>query len=264
MTTTVKPVHRLPLQPLTAVAVLRNVAKPELATATLARLVEVDPALTAMVLRMANSPLFGFNGRVSSARQATVLLGTKTVGSLAVGGTASLVFGTLDSPVAPGAWAHTVAVACGAAAIARFDGVNPEEAFTAGLLHNAAMFVQSPSGPDPRGCDDVEDGDTCTDDHCLAARSADLLKSWGLPSTLVRAVRQHAAPLAGVPDALARTVVIGHALAPAVEEIAHAAPISPREAFAATGLGATRFDEVVGSIRRDVDGIATFLETEAA
>lgn len=263
MTTTVKPVHRLPLQPLTAVAVLRNVAKPEVATTTLARLVEVDPALTAMVLRMANSPLFGFNGRVSSARQATVLLGTKTVGSLAVGGTASLVFGTLDSPVAPGAWAHTVAVACSAAAIARLDGVNPEEAFTAGLLHNAAMFVQMTNDQASPSCEDVGEGDSCTDDDCLAGRSADLLKSWGLPSNLVRAVRQHAAPIGGVTDQLARTVVIGHALAPAVEEVAHTGSMSPREAFAATGLGSNRFDEVVGSIRRDVDGIANFLETEA-
>lgn len=264
MTTSTKPVHRLPLQPLTAVAVLRNVSRPELATTTLARLVEVDPALSAMVLRMANSPLFGFRGRVSSARQATVLLGTKTVGSLAVGGTASLVFGTQESTVAPGAWAHTVTVACASAAVARFDGVNPEEAFTAGLLHNAAMFVHLAGEDRGPGCHDTVDGADCADDSCLAARSAELLASWGIPSSLVRAVRQHAAPLGGVTDQLARTVAIGHALTPAVEGVKHTGPISPREAFGATGIPSSRFDEVLGSVRRDVDAIATFLETEAA
>jgi len=247
------PVHRLPLQPLTAVAVLKNVNKPELAAANLARLVEVDPALSAMVLRMANSPLFGFSGRVSSARQATVLLGTKTVGSLAVGGTASLVFGTAELTATPGYWAHAITVACASSTVARFQGVNPEEAFTAGLLHNAGALsvAEGESSVDP-------------DDRCYAERSADLLRSWGLPTALVRAVRLHCASRDGVTDGLALSVLIGHALAPAVDDTKPHGSLTPRDAFTSVGAGGGRFDEVISSIRRDVDATARFLEIEAA
>ena len=249
-TTSAQPAHRLPLQPLTAVAVLKNISKPEVAAATLARLVEVDPALSAMVLRMANSPLFGFGGRVASARQATVLLGTRTVGSLAVGGTASLVFGTSDARAIPGFWAHAVTVACASSTVARFQGVNPEEAFTAGLLHNAGVLVATDAS-------DSEDG-------CAAGASSDLLRSWGLPTSILRAVRMHNSPREGVTDPLTLTVLIGHAIAPAVDDVRPTGPVSPREAFNALGAGSGRFDEIIASIRRDVDAVAKFLEAESA
>lgn len=255
VTTTAKPVHRLPIQPPTALAVLKHVSQPEVETAVLARLVEVDPALTAMVLRMANSPLFGFSGRVASARQATVLLGTKTVGSLAVGGTASLVFGTRDEPTTPGAWAHAVTVACASAATARFLGVNPEEAFTAGILHNAAVLQA--------GSVHLHD-DAEHPGRCAADCSADLLRSWGLPNGLVRAVRSHAQSRDGVTDGLATSVLLGHALSAAVEGTEPEGPTSPKDAYAALGAGSGRFEEVLSSIHRDIEGIAKFLETEAA
>jgi HD-like signal output (HDOD) protein len=251
VTQAARPINRLPLQPLTAVAVLRNVSKPELASATLARLVEVDPALSAMVLRMANSPLFGFGGRVSSARQATMLLGTKTVGSLAVGGTASLVFGTVDARTIPGYWAHAVTVACASSTVARFHGVNPEEAFTAGLLHSSGRLMAA-------------EDDMPADDRCGAERSAELLRDWGMPTALVRAVRMHNAKREGVTDPVALAVLLGHALAPAVEDTRPTGPLTPREAFVAVGAGSGRFDEVITTIRRDVEGVAKFLEAEAA
>ena len=65
-------------------------------------------------------------------------------------------------------------------------------------------------------------------------------------------------------DPLALAVLLGHALAPAVEETRPAAGINPREAFSAIGAGGGRFDEVIASIRREVDAIAKFLEAEAA
>jgi HD-like signal output (HDOD) protein len=244
--------QRLPMQPLTAAAVLKNVSKSELSAASLARLVEIDPALSAMVLRMANSPLFGFSGRVNSARQATVLLGTKTVGSLAVGGTASLVFAADEVQTTPGSWSHAVSVACSSATVARFMGVNPEDAFTAGLLHNAGVLVADPHDEVP------------PDDRCGAERSAELLRSWGLPSPVIRAVRLHCAKREGVTDALSLAVLIAHALAPAIEETPITGSLSPREAFVVTGAGSSRFDEVITAIRRDVDAVARFLETEAA
>jgi HD-like signal output (HDOD) protein len=247
--------NRLPLQPLTAVAVLRSADKPELAAATLARLVEVDPALSAMVLRVANAPLFGFGGRVASARQASLLLGTRTVGSLAVGATASLVFGTgsatspEDAKPTDGCWSHAVATACASAVIARLLGVNPEEAFTAGLLHNAAWLV-------PADCD--------TDGACDGETSADLLRDWGLPPSLVRAVRAHGAAPGAISDPLSRSLAIGHAIVPAVDAPTPQALAAARDTFQEGGLPPSRIDETLAAIRRELDSIVTLIAEEAS
>lgn len=258
--------NRLPLQPLTAVAVLRNADRPELASATLARLVEVDPALSAMVLRVANAPLFGFGGRVTSARQASLLLGTRTVGSLAVGATASLVFGTTtDDADAPaetrGCWSHAVTTACATAVVGRLLGVNPEEAFTAGLLHNASWLV--PAEADAARDEPVGDADGARA-PCDAEASADLLRDWGLPAALVRAVRAHGAAPTAVHEPLARATVVGHLLAPLVETAATPAQHAvAREALQAVGLGPSRVDEILTMVRRELDAIVAMISEDA-
>ena len=74
----------------------------------------------------------------------------------------------------------------------------------------------------------------------------------------------HAAKREGVTDPLSLAVLIGHAISPAVEDVRPTGPVSPREAFIAIGAGAGRFDELIGSVRRDVEVIAKFLEGESA
>jgi HD-like signal output (HDOD) protein len=259
------------------VAVLRSAGAPDVPADTLARLVEIDPALTAMVLRLANAPLFGFNGRVPSARQATLLLGTRTVGALAVGGTAALVFGRdgaqahrhTTAAAGPaddscgavagggdgggdgGEWAHAVATACATSVVARVLGVHPDEAFTAGMLHNAAWLL-------PAAHDDSV--------GCAPDASADLLRSWSLPPALVNAVRTYATPPDATAGPLARSLAVGHAIALAFTGAAPADPAAladAREAGIGAGIGAARVDEVLAAVRREIESVAAFLDEQS-
>jgi hypothetical protein len=109
----------------------------------------------------------------------------------------------------------------------------------------------------------VGDDEVSAEDRCCAERSAELLREWGMPTPLVRAVRMHNAKREGVTDPVALAVLLGHAITPAVEDVRPTGPLTPREAFVAIGAGSGRFDEVITSIRRDVDGVAKFLEAEA-
>jgi hypothetical protein len=252
---------RLALQPATAVAVMASASRPDGQAAAMARLVEIDPALSAAVLRFANAARIGTGRAVTSARQAAVLLGTRTVESLAVGGTAQLVFGPADrrrpsadpQHGAPGStrggveaepWTHAVATACATAAVARLSEGNPAEAFTAGLLHNAARFI-APLPHDP-GCNPRE--------------SADLLARHEVPAAIVRAVRMQSASIEVLTDGLARTVSAGHAVA-----VAAAAPDDPgaaavaRSHLTALGLGPSRLGELLAAVRRDLDGVTAVL-----
>jgi hypothetical protein len=243
---------RLALQPATAVAVMANASRPDSRTATMARLVELDPALSTAVLRFANAARIGTGSAVTSARQAAVLLGTRTVESLAVGGTAQLVFGPPErrqsATGAPGAlaepWTHAAATACATAAVARLTEGNPAEAFTAGLLHNAARFLE-PLPLDP-GCNPRE--------------SADLLARHEVPAAIVRAVRMQSAPIDVLTDGLARTVSAGHAVAVAATAPDHpGAAALARRHLTALGLGASRLDELLVSVRRELDAVAAVL-----
>src|SRR5688572_13895104 len=96
---------------------------PHASTADLARLVETDPALSAQVMRMANSPYYGLSGNVASAGRAVVLLGFTTVRALAVSGACSLLSSERDDLFPPGFWPHAVTTGVAAAAVARRLGV---------------------------------------------------------------------------------------------------------------------------------------------
>src|SRR5271170_7424617 len=82
---------RFPAQPLAARLILRLVEDPDASPAQLARLIEMDPALSARVMRLANSPHYAVHDGVHSAARAVILLGVSTVRGLAAAAASSLL-----------------------------------------------------------------------------------------------------------------------------------------------------------------------------
>ena len=245
---------RLALQPLTARAVLRSAIDPEASTRSLSRLVELDPALSATVLRMANSPYFGVSGRVGGARQAVVMLGVKSVSSLAVSRTASLVFSEDDSTAPPGYWTHSIATAVACAVLAPYAGVADDEAFTAGLLHDIASLVL-------HNRDDSDKSESTADN---VAFSAELLSRWGLPRPTISAIRLLTADPSLVHEPLARVLLAAHCLAMSVtgDDQEHWST-STRDGLSLVGLAPSRIDELNAKVNGEVARIAAFIEGAA-
>jgi HD-like signal output (HDOD) protein len=109
--------------------------------------VQVDPALTANVLRMANSAHFGFSRKIGNVREAITLLGTRRLFELgALSAAQAVVPATLpgygiDSHVY---WCHSVAVAVLSERLAKERHLAiPTLTFTAGLLHDIGKLVIS-------------------------------------------------------------------------------------------------------------------------
>src|SRR5438270_127603 len=73
---------RLPVQPAVSVRLLELTRNPAVTVQQVAGLVELDPALTARVVRLANVPYRGLRTPVTTARRAVVLLGVSTVRAL--------------------------------------------------------------------------------------------------------------------------------------------------------------------------------------
>jgi len=114
----------------------------------LSSVIEHDQAIVARVLALANSAYYGLSGLVSSIQHASILLGQKTLGELiTIAASSRLLSKKLKGyRLNPGdLWKHSLAVALGSKIIAeKRDSLLVEDAFIAGLLHDAGKIILDP------------------------------------------------------------------------------------------------------------------------
>ncbi|KPL06858.1 hypothetical protein AMJ86_06885 [bacterium SM23_57] len=135
----------LPTLPHVALEVARLANSPNSGMSDLVRIIHNDPALTAKVLKIANSAFYGMPKRIESLNMALVVLGMKEINNLV---TSICVFKAF--PVVPGRptfdrerfWEHSagcgeIAKVIGHKLSIRVYGVE----FTAGLLHDIGKIV---------------------------------------------------------------------------------------------------------------------------
>jgi putative nucleotidyltransferase with HDIG domain len=188
-----------------------------------------DSALTAKLLKIANSAYFGVSTPISDVGEAISQLGYDIVFVLAasISGANCLKVSKETGLDAMQLWRHSVISAFGAQHVANASSVDGNLAFTAGLLHDLGkvvlaeaygkiytrMFEAGERGPmtliawemDRYGCSHADVGAT-------------LLQNWRLPKPLVAAVKYHHVPAAAEGNAqLAACVCLGNAMAIAYE-----------------------------------------------
>ncbi len=121
---------------------------PESSLKDLAKVIETDPAMVAKVLTLANSAYYGVSGMVSSIQHASVLLGQKTLGQMiTISASSALLNKKLRGyGIAPDEmWRHSLACAFAAKRIAEMSNEEiAEDAFIAGLLHDAGKIILDP------------------------------------------------------------------------------------------------------------------------
>lgn len=144
----------LPTLPIVVAKILQTAASPHASAADLQALIAVDAGLTAKILRLANSSFYGQSRRITTLKDAIVILGFNTVRNL------TLSASMLDSLSPRGAaqvfdwrayWEHCAGVAACARLLARRRGLPTavqEEAFVAGLLHDIGKLFLGRYCPD--------------------------------------------------------------------------------------------------------------------
>ncbi|KUK32584.1 MAG: Metal dependent phosphohydrolase [Thermoanaerobacterales bacterium 50_218] len=143
----VQDVQDLPALPQIVEQVIRVTEDPDSTVKELNDIICQDQALTARILRLANSAYYGFPRRISTVVEAIVILGFNTIRNLVL---AASVYDLLSREV-PGyqlgkgeLWRHSIACAMAARLLARqvrFPA--PDQAFVAGLLHDIGKIVLS-------------------------------------------------------------------------------------------------------------------------
>jgi putative nucleotidyltransferase with HDIG domain len=212
----------LPLLP-SAAAQVMSLARDEDADARkLADVVRRDQALTAHLLRLANSPAYKPRTAIVSLQQALARLGLVQVRTIAFAiSCKGRVFAVREmEAVARELFRHALATALFAQEVARTRRSNVEEAFLAGLLHDVGRTIALQALSDRKIDRDAWPSLVSMIHAPLGAR---LVRHWKLPEAVAIAIAEHHDP---VP-----TTDLGHTVALA-DELAHRAMRrDPLEAF---------------------------------
>ncbi len=197
----------LPTLPTVVARILELVDNPNSSAGALAALISQDQALTAKVLKLANSSYYGFSRRIATVRLAIVVLGFDTVREL---GLSVSILGAFKNETgnrlfdAGQFWRHTLAVAVGARMLVRGKRQHhASEAFVAGILHDVGKLVLDQYMPD-----ESEAVHRLMAEENMPAAAAEtrllgvdhamvgswLAERWNLPVPLVQSIRHHHQP----------------------------------------------------------------------
>ena len=185
--------------PKVAMEVLELTSCPQVDATKLKQCIERDPALVGKILRTVNSSLFGGVRDVTDLNQAIALLGIKPLKLLVLGfSLPPKLLSGIEQSALTRYWKRTLVKAIAARELSsRYDNVDADDAFLAGLLQDIGMLAllkelgqpyadflhQAHSGSTDLVLLELE---TLGFDHRLL--SARMLQSWGLPEMLWRTI----------------------------------------------------------------------------
>ncbi len=175
----------------------------------IAEIIEKDPSITAKILKISNSPLWGFTGRIDNLHRALVLLGLKQVSNIVIAVSMYTTFNKLKpNPEFDREkfWLHSIGTSQIARSLAQKLGLNFHgEEFVASLIHDIGKiildqfftetFVQILQESHEQKKPSLE----LEKQHLgltHAQIGAMLLEQWQFPQSIIRAVGFHHNPVA--------------------------------------------------------------------
>lgn len=200
-------VKEIPPLPQSIIRVLEITRNDKSSAQDLAEVFERDPTLAVNILKLANSPYYGFTSKVSTISHAIVCLGLETVKSIAL---TSSTHDMLNKEIPAYdlgegmLWRHSIASGACARIIAQRIGYKDcEEAYIAGLLIDIGKIILSSFAEDQ-----FKQVVERSNKNKIPFNKAEqeilgfghphvggrIIKKWNLPSALVEAVQYHHQP----------------------------------------------------------------------
>lgn len=213
----------LPTLPAVATRLLGILGNPESSAADITLVLEQDMALSARLLRVVNSPFYGFQRRIQNIGQAVVIVGFQHLRTMALSLSVIDSLGRANARLDyPGFWRHALSCAIWARELthARHPAL-AESAYLAGLLHDVGKLILGLLDDDAFAAVVAEqrargelfiaaERRVLPYDH--AQLGAALLEHWNLPETVAYAVGAHHAPDAAVPPGAEERRVVASAV----------------------------------------------------
>jgi putative nucleotidyltransferase with HDIG domain len=193
-------INALPTIPKTLKKILGVIENPRISLNEISSFVAGDPALTTKVLKMVNSPIYGFPGRISSVNQAVILLGLTVVKGLLLGVS---VFELMHKTMI-GLWEHSLGTAILCRLIAKRKGLKePDELSIDGLLHDIGkilLVLQYPEEYEKAMNESDQSGLTIYESEknhfntTHASVGAWMAQKWRFPPNLIEIIEYHHKP----------------------------------------------------------------------
>ncbi len=192
----------LPTPPSTALRIIELANDPDINLTQLADCIAVDPALSAKLLKVANSPLYTTHRVASNLRQAVNMMGTHATATVAL--SFSLVKGVGRQGDDMRFWRRAVLSALACRLLGQRFGFNPDDLLLAGLLQDIGILALRSVAPD-----EYAELQAITEHEELLQAERNrfgsghdevgywLLTRWGLPDHLSLACIAHQTALVG-------------------------------------------------------------------
>ena len=171
----------------------------------LSQIISLDPALAIKLLQIANSPIYGHVGEVSSIQHATVIIGLRSLKNLAVSTAVADLFGSgsdVTEQAREALWLHSLCCGSIAQTLASATGLSlPDEAFLAGVVHDVGKlffadyrpreYVEILSG---KHADSIVDIELQTFGVAHTSVGSECSRTWGLPDVICDVICHHHQP----------------------------------------------------------------------
>lgn len=191
-----------------ALKINQMVDDPRVNVEDISKLIAQDPALSARLLRLANSALFGLSREVSTLSHAITLLGSKRLRDLVLSTTASQAFDGIPNNLISlqNFWRHSLYCGLIARSLAtQSKQIQSDSIFIAGLLHDIGQLVMFNRRPEQsrealllvlEGSEDLEmyqaEQRIFGFDHTEVG--SELAKAWQLPQMFQECIAYHHNP----------------------------------------------------------------------
>lgn len=135
-------IRNLPTPPIVFQQIQKVINNPSASAAQVAAILSEDPAMSVKVLKLTNSAFYGLPREIDSVKQAVVIVGMEAVRNLVLSASVLDMFKgkAIDQEYQEKFWRHSLATAfcCRslAEALKTRGHVDPDSAFSAGLLHD--------------------------------------------------------------------------------------------------------------------------------
>ena len=187
----------------------------------ISNIISEDLAVSAMVLKIVNSPLYGFHSKIGDMQRAIVILGLNEIKNLVL---ATSMYKTIKQLKSSSAfdiqefWKHSIGCAISAKVLAETAYIkNPEDVFTGGLLHDIGKLIHATYLREEfEGvvANVVETGSQMFEsekkilgfDHTQTGSA--LARKWCLPRKTINMIANH--HLSDTPDTLTKEVAAVH------------------------------------------------------
>jgi HD-like signal output (HDOD) protein len=179
---------------------------PRCSIADIAKVITEDQGLTARLLRLANSPMFGCFSKIDTIGKAVTIIGTQQLRDMALAMSVMEVFAGIPEELInmKSFWRHAVACGIVARTLATYRReTNVERYFAAGILHDVGQLVMCVAVPEIVreilvSCGEKQSlcfrGEQERLGFTHAAVGGALLSTWKIPQSIVEPVARHHTP----------------------------------------------------------------------